>query len=208
MYEELAKDLKPFRNFDSVQLFLVKWGALTALIMGVAYMILPWEHNLLDRNEDMIFHVENFAWALLSISSGLALYFSSFPEKRTQVFNHISLFLVSGLFMLTFYHNGYSLSFSEAAGELDLWRGRCGFIILGLAALHTGAMVLWAKKGAAASPKLSGLWAALSASSMGCLLMQTVCDHQNSLHLIFWHFVPLAAICFVCSKFVSRKLSW
>ena len=208
MYEELAKDLRPFKTFDSVPLFLFKWAALSAVVLGVSLMILPWEHNLLDRNEDLIFHVENISWALLSLSSGLALYFRSFPDKRTDLFENISLFLITGLFGLTFYHNGYSFFLSEATNELDLWRGRCGFIILGLAALHTTALVFWAKKGASSSPRHSGLFAALSAAALGCLLMQTVCNHDNSLHLIIWHFVPLAGICYVCQRFVSSKLSW
>lgn len=208
MYEELAKDLRPFKTFDNVSMFLLKWAVLSAAVLGVSYLVLPWEHNLIDRNEDLIFHVENISWALLSLSSGLSLYFRSFPEKRTDAFDYISYFLITFLFALTFYHNGYTLSFSEAAGELDLWRGRCGFIILGLAGVHTSALVFWAKKGASSSPRHSGLFAALSAASLGCLLMQTVCNHDNSLHLIFWHFVPLAGLCFVCQKFVSRKLSW
>lgn len=206
--DDLVSEHGPIQTMERFPVYLLKWAALSFLILGVSYSLLPLNPKLPTISSDFIFQVETTLWFLVSICSGIALYFNSFPDNRVEYFGHASVFMLSMLFALTFYHNGYQITLLEAAGELSFFRGRCGFIITFLAAIHSAALVWWAKKGAPSSPNFSAFWAAVSASSLACLLMQVVCLHDNSLHLLIWHFFPLGTICFVIQKYVGRKLHW
>lgn len=206
--DDLVSEHKAFTPMEKFPVYLLKWAALSVLIFGISYFILPLKADLHVLNEDIIFHVENVLWILLSLSSGIALYDFSFPDNRRQFFAHASVFMISMLFALTFYHSGFDITLNEAVGEMSLWKGRCGFIITALAVAHSSVLVWWAKKGAPAAPTYSALWAAMSASALGCLLMQVVCLHDNALHLLIWHFFPLGLICFVTQKVLGRKLRW
>lgn len=205
---ELASELRPFRPMEKLPVFFLKWTALSLAVIGIAYAILPLKPDLGEVAKDSIFHVENVMWLLLSVTSGLAMYDSAFPDNRRQTFGYISVFTIAFLFSLTFYHNGYQISLHEAGEEMSLWKGRCGFIITILAILENGGLYWWAKNGASSIPNTTAFWAAMSSSALACLLMQVVCLHDNSLHLIIWHFLPLGAICFASQKILGKKLAW
>lgn len=206
--DDLVSEHRPIQKMEGLPVYLLKWAVLSLLVLGVSYAILPLNPELPTLSSESIFHLETTLWFLLSLFSGIALYFNSFPDNRLEYFGHASIFIFSMLFALTFYHNDFKITLLEATGELSFFKGRCGFIITFLATIHSAALVWWAKKGAPASPNFSAFWAAVSASSLGCLLMQVVCLHDNSLHLLIWHFFPLSMMCFVIQKYVGRKLHW
>lgn len=206
--DDLVSEHKTIQTIEKFPVYVLKWVGLSLLTLGASLSIFPLNPDLSTLTKDLVFHVELGLWFLLSLSSGIALYYNSFPDNRVKYFGYASVFLFSMLFALTFYHNGYQISLSEAVEEMSFYKGRCGFIITGFAGAQSAALVWWAKKGAPSSPNFSAFWAAVSASSLGCLLMHVVCYHDNSLHLLIWHFLPLGAICFVIQKFVGRKLRW
>ena len=198
LLKELASDLKPFTSIEPVTSFLIKWGIVTAGITFFSLLILPIRTRMSDHL------VEVFWWTTLSLSSALALYYQSFPQRTVQLpklIAGISLFAICILIL----KDGSGIQDQSILREMSLWRGRCGFIILALALIHTPFLFKWARNGASQSPALSGLWASLSSSALGCLLMQFVCLHENSLHLVLWHFFPLTIFCFL-GQLAGRKL--
>lgn len=201
-YSDAAKSLGISVSSIKVSIHrIMKWLALTLLISIFALNILPWNEL---RLESGLYFWENFLWFGLSLTSGMTFYYSAFPEKTPVLPQLLSVTLFVILLALVSSHSNET----PITEELNLWRGRCGFLITIIAMAQSVSMVMWAKKGAPRSPLMSGAWASLSASALGCLLMQVICLYDNSLHLIIWHFVPLILITFF-GAFIARKtLHW
>lgn len=186
---------------DSISRYTMKWLALSFLISIFALNILPWNEL---RLENSLYFWENFLWFGLSLISAVAFYYGSFPEKSPLWPQLLSAAVFLVLLSLVTAHSNET-PFTE---ELSLWRGRCGFLITMIAMAHSTGMIMWAKKGAPRSPRMAGAWASLSASALGCLLMQVICLYDNSLHLMVWHFLPLLLITFFGALIAQKTLRW
>ncbi len=205
---DLVGEHRPFRTMDKILPYLLKWAALSFLVFGIAYAFFPLNPNLSVIAKEPIFHLEILLWLALSLSSGLALYDYSFPDNRRQLYGYLSVYLFSTLLLLSFYHSGFAISLQDANEEMSLWKGRCGFIIFFLALIENFGMLWWAKRGASSTPRTAALWAALSSSALACLLMQIVCLHNTTFHLLIWHFIPLSLFCYLAQRIFAKKLAW
>lgn len=207
LIKNLANDLAPWKPIDSLPKFFMKWLVLSALFFGINALWMPFRLDFHDIVYDSHFIAENFLWVMLLITSAFGLYESSFPQNDTKPFKYVSGIILAFLIGLSF--KNHQVSFAEQLlPEMSLWRGRCGFIITFFAILETPFLVMWAKKGAPKSAGMTGAYAALSSASLGCLLMQVICDHHNSLHLILWHFLPLTLMCFGGFLVAKKVLRW
>ena len=207
LIKNLAKDIVPWKPVDSLPLFFTKWLILSALFFGLNALWMPWRLDFHAVVIDSAYLLENVLWLAVTCTGAFALYESSFPQNDTKIYKRLSIVLITLLMVLAF--KNHSASFSEQwHPEMSWWRGRCGIIISLFAVLETPFLVAWAKRGAPRSAGLSGIYAALTSASLGCLLMQIICDHHNSLHLILWHFIPLALTC-LGGYFTAKKfLHW
>lgn len=207
LIDSLAKDLTPWKKMDSLQLFSVKWLGFSFLLFSINYFWMPLRIDLPEMMKHDFFHVENIFWVILAITSSIALYKSSFPDNTDKKYSYIAYLSMAVLFALAF--RGDTQPLSELIPlEFELWRGGCGLIISFFTVLQTPVLGHWARKGAPVNPGMTGMWAALSASSVGCLLMQFICTHHTSAHLVLWHFIPLSITC-AGSYFLANKfLRW
>lgn len=205
--KDLAKNLAPWKPIDSLPQFFTKWLVLSVLFFGINALWMPFRLDFHAVVYDGHFIIENFLWVVLALTSAWALYESSFPQNDTKTYAYVSGMIFALLIALSF--KNHQASFAEQfMPEMSLWRGRCGFIITIFAIIETPFLVMWAKRGAPKSAGLSGAYAALTSASVGCLLMQLICDHHNSLHLILWHFFPLALMCLVGFGVAKKVLRW
>jgi hypothetical protein len=207
LIKDLAQDLKPWRPLDSLNLYTLKWFSISLLIFGICAWLMPWRLDFTTALESFMYHLENFLWVVIALGSAFALHESAFPESDTRPYKIICGISLAILMGLAFKEHSSDF-LTQWAPEMDLCRGRCGFIISGFAILETPFLVYWAKRGAPRSAGLSGLYAALSSASLGCLLMQMICMHHNSLHMILWHFLPLSMMCFIGFMTAKRFLRW
>lgn len=207
LIENLSSELKPWKKMDSLSLFSFKWLGFSFLLFGVNYFWMPLRFDLPEMMKNEFFHLENVFWVMLAVTSSFALYKSSFPDNTDKKFSYIAFLSMIVLFGLSY--NGDTKPLSELMPlEFELWRGGCGLIISFFAILQTPVLGRWAKKGAPAKPGMTGMWASLSSASVGCLLMQFICTHHTSAHLLLWHFIPLSITC-AGSYFLANKfLRW
>ena len=206
--DEMVREHRPFSPMEKFPVYLFKWAGLSLLVLGIFFAVLPTKPDLAEFLPMTMFEVENFLWIALSLCCGIALYDYSFPDNKRQTFAVWATAIFFLLLSLSLFHSHSGDLLHEATQEMGLWRGRCGFIILAFAVIHTGFLSLWARRGASASPRLAALWAAGSASALGCFLMQFICLYENSLHLLIWHFLPLGGICFLAQLLIGKKLRW
>jgi hypothetical protein len=206
---ELTKTLKPFHTMDSFKVFIGKWFFISALIVLIANRTLPVRDDFSSIAYDWGFEAENALWILISFLSAVLFYFSTFPEKSNAKYLRIpTYFAMGGLFLLVFSRFDFQNPVQEIHTEMDVWRGGCGLFILIIAYLQSLFMVFWARKSAPSNPYATGIWAALSCSAVGCLLMQIVCARDSSAHIVLWHFVPMTIITLGGGLAARKILRW
>lgn len=205
--KELAMDLRSWRPIETLPMFMAKWIAWGALISAVSFVILPVRADFQEVITDFRYNLENVLWLLLASMSAAMLHLSSFPEKRSSKLKIPLLMVLIGLVALLGQHPG-QMNQDHFHYEMQMWRGVCGLIILIMSLLHSVFLTLWTRRAAPRLPAMTGLWAALSAGSLGCLLMQAVCAHSSAAHLLVWHFVPLTFTSFLGSLAARQLLRW
>lgn len=203
----LAASHEAFKPQESLASFVMKLLIVISLIILLVYMTLPFRSDLGLKLESFFFNFESALWLILNLATGCAVYFSSYPEGVRRGFQYFCWMLLATLFMVMLYHPWpQDMSLTQILmSEMDLWKGRCGFLIIGLSLLHSLFLFYWAKSGAPATPALTGVFAGLCAASLGCFLMQAVCVHDHATHLVIWHFVPLFLLT-LGGQLLGRKL--
>jgi hypothetical protein len=209
--KELAATLeRPTVSMETLPQFLLKFFLLSVGISVLVYLVLPVRENIGDKTETFFYLLENLLWLSLCGISAIALYFRSFPETNDSFLPGMVGVLLLTLVILavtqhTFVVSDLPHAFSE---EMSLWKGRCGIIIVTITSLQSLFLFRWAKKGASSAPALSGILASTSSAGLGCFLMQFVCAHDQSLHLLLWHFLPVFAVAYAGQKIGQKVLRW
>lgn len=203
----LTNDHKGWASVDSKNIFLLKWSGLFIVFFFGNLAWMPWRESVGSDFGRLMFNLENLAWAGLTLSSAIALYESIFPERGLSSAGKIALTLIGVIFLETIFFRE-AVPVDHWIAETTIIKGRCGIIISLFAILQTPLFVAWAKRGAPRNAGLTGVFAALSSSSMAALLMQIVCVEDNSFHVMFWHFLPLSLSCYGAHIIASKLLRW
>ena len=182
--------------------FLLKWSITNLIILFPVVFLLPWRENLMEAATALRFFLDNLMWLTLASVSAAIFYESLYPEVKLRGWNTLILVI---LILLVLSASIFSEHNGTIMQEMDLYRGRCGFIIMILSIIQTPLFFSFGRKGASSVPGMTGVYAALSSASFACLLMQLICAHDNSFHLLIWHFVPIIILSFL-SFYTARKL--
>src|SRR5690606_25086698 len=135
-------------------------------------------------------------WAVVALGGFVAFYNSAFPQRSLPSAERMALGALAVIGAFQVYYVNYAEFMNEFTQEFSFIRGGCGVIISAMAIGYWWVLHRWAKKGAPREPARTGLWASLSASASGCLLMQAMCWNEGTLHIALWHFLPLALSCY------------
>jgi hypothetical protein len=209
LIKNLAADLKPFKSVERLSPFLMKRLLPVLVLFVVMAFVMASKNNVLAmRWSDSLFFFENTIWVMLTFGSFAAFYFSAFPQAQIKLADRLIFSGILGLFLLQLLQVNYSNAYQEFILELNPFRGGCGLVISAMAIGYWWGLQKWASNSAPRSPRMAGLWASLSASAAGCLLMQAVCFHEGSLHLLMWHFLPLALSCYFGPLAAKTFLRW
>lgn len=203
--KNLSAKAEPFQSFDSLLIFLMKWVSFTIVFFGVSAYLLPFREGFAGHAVHPLFILNSILWLMTSVVGACAFYFSLFPESHETRYQKLSisffaLLTIILLPQLDFFH--LTVDFEH---ELDLWIGRCGFLITAYAVVQATVMTLWAHRAAPQKPGHVVAWAAFSSASLGCLLMQAICFHDTPIHLLTWHFVPVVLLTYI-GQLISRKI--
>lgn len=206
--QALAQSHRAFDALDDGKSFAAKCVLHTLGLLALAWLVLPVRADFSSAFSHLTFHTENTGWVIVWVGSLVGFYRSSFPTGHGRVVGVVvfsTLAVLAALSLTQFDPAGAAHEFS---GELDLYRGRCGFIIAGVSVVYATLLGSWARHAAPMKPHITGFYAALGTSAFGCLLMQVVCSYHNPLHMLLWHFVPTALMCFAGQVAGARWLRW
>jgi hypothetical protein len=193
-----VSDSEPIYEGDTLPVFLLKWFTCSALFTLVSLYLMPIRFDLSEQLSDPLFYAEALFWFMSSLLLAVYVYESSIPGalKRIRRFWAFApLMMTVVLVVLRGPIHGIQGIREETLAEMDLYRGRCGPIITGTGLLAAGIFYFWARKSAASvQPRFAAFAVALSAGSLASFIMEFICPHENVMHLIIWHFLPLVLL--------------
>ena len=204
----LKADLKPVRRPDTESTYLLKWGIGAGVAVLIWLLILPTRADMAEKFSDKRFLFTTLAWLGLTLSTALVVYRLRLPGLSTRFAKRVSWALLAILFIDVMYNFSFSGLHQELVGEMSLNRGRCGPLIVVMAISWASALFYWVKQGAPTRPGATGSWIAFSAGALAALAMQFVCDHENSMHIVIWHFLPTLLLATVGLAIGRRLLRW
>lgn len=185
------------------------WIAGTGAVAILAFWILPFRADLNTRFFSPSFAAETLLSFLAFGLSTAVAYRSVLPGSlsRREVLGAWVPPLV--LLALALVRLSPAAAAAEWAGEMSLYRGRCGFVIFTIGALESGLLLFLARRGAPTRLALTSAWIAIAAGSLGLFVTQFfVCAYENALHLLLWHFVPVFLLMAVVLPAGRRGLRW
>ncbi len=208
MISKLSGDLKPVESADSSGRFFVKWALASLLIVTAWLTLLPARPELTRHFSQFSYVLESALWLALSAISAFIVYRGRIPSLTAHKEIRWAQLAIAVL--------GISLIAREASwnlgtqmiAEMDWYRGRCGSLIMVMALTWSGFLFTWARKGAPTRPMATGGWVAFSAGCLASFAMQVVCTHENPLHEVVWHVVPVALLAVLGMSLGRRYLRW
>jgi hypothetical protein len=213
LIHELAQDLwRPSETKKWPAQFWISWGAWFVLY-GIAtyFCSLMWPqiaHLQTQLLSNASFEIVVGLWLLASLAFAHATYESAFPIWSGRSTKKIALALMAALVLWAFASWSPSQFQSELAGELRADRGSCGRFVMIMGVFSTAWMFFVMRRAAPTKLLQAGAWAAASSASVGLLYMHLVCPYENTLHLLIWHFLPLAGLSFAGSITAKKALAW
>ena len=174
------------------------------------------EVSLLPLREDWFesvfgspfFWIETLLWGLLAVGCSYGFLRSVIPGQNQRI-EKIGVVTVGLLLFgeLLFRGTPFSLG-APPLTELDLWRGRCGGIILLTGFFGCTLLVAIGHRAVPTRLRESGAWAGGAAGAFGALQMQVVCGHENALHVFLWHVIPAVSLTLIGTWVGKRALRW
>lgn len=213
LVRRLSEEARPMRVVPSLGRFMAVWAIACTLFFAPALWLAPTRWDMGYRVAEPVFWVETGLWVLAAAACAAAVYRGSIPgmvatvaaRRRERLWTGLPIAAAIGIWASRL---GSDHWLRECSDEMSLWRGRCGFIIFALG-LAVGTLYFrWARRAAPVHPASTGVWAALSAGSLGAFSMQLICAHDNGLHLWIWHVVPMALLAGLGAVLGEKHLRW
>ncbi len=194
LIKDLAQKLDPAHDVHFYRTTLLVWLTGTLGLVGLFFFLIPFRGDVEHCLTSPSFNIEVLLSFSLFLVATYVAYHSSVPSLLNQWEQWAGAILLAMLVVVTITKISFQDLPSEFWGEMDLFRGRCGPILLILAALECTMGLALARRAAPVRPALTGAWVAVSAGALGLLATQLICDHENFLHLVVWHGLPFGLI--------------
>jgi hypothetical protein len=213
----LSRDLKPTTSLHGLAGFLLRWVGSAVLVVFAFGLLLPMSADLDGAKAEMFlsrsFQLEEFLWLALTVLSATIVYRSRIPSLKTDAqigaaIGVAALLVTTVILRSTDQWASWNSFFSEARQEMSLYRGRCGFVIAMIGFAWSAILGYFNSNGAPTQPGKMGLWVAVSSGSIVSFAMPVVCAHENSLHILLWHCLPVALLAGLGFLAGRKLLAW
>jgi hypothetical protein len=180
-----------------------RWAVAALLLFGGIATTLPVRPDWAEHRQSLLFRLETLLWVFAVFAATAIVYQSGIPSRLKSRTLRLGLIPFAALMGLALARGGF-----EFEREWDLYRGRCGPLIMVIGVAMAVPLILWARSAAVTRLRVTAAWIALAAGSAGGLAMQFVCGHDEAVHLLVWHFMPVAAMTWVSVGLSKKYLSW
>ncbi len=203
---QLSTEAKPTVAFMPVKSWLL-WSLAPMTVMILRFFLWQTQSPNLTKNFDLAFLQETI---LLGLLFGLVPYLTfkqSVPGFKNSKLMFLTGFLFSGWIILLILRatradmaDTQSAHFSEGLA--------CSYEILQMALVPLAVLFFILRRGASVHPLRSGIMAATSATMMGTLVLQVICQSPSPVHILAYHVGAVLAISLLGAFLGLRILRW
>jgi hypothetical protein len=208
LIKNLSTELRPAETKLFYATSFAAWLIGTFGILALSFYFLPFREDLLPRFHSIFFVTETALCFALFLVAVLVAYRSSIPSLFQLKDSRVGWAILALLGVMVASRVSVADIRAEFLGEMSFYRGRCGPIMLILGTLDTVLLMALARRGAPIQPRVTGLWIALASGALGLLVMQFICDHENFLHMLLWHALPMGFLMAAGAAIGQRVLRW
>lgn len=189
LIHELAAKGQPVRRIAHPVISLLRWMLVAVVCLGVGILALGPRPDL----EAAFQNPTSLVVGLLTLALGASAAFSAFtmsvPGMDRRWLRAVPAVILSlGIVVLAF----SAVAVENPHAGLGIV---CVARIFALAALPNALLLTMLRKSAALHAGTAGVFATLSAAALGTFGVQLVCVHDDPLHILVWHFVPMMFLC-------------
>ncbi len=204
LIKNLSLELKPFES-ESARTgvaFMAKWVAGSTALMILALATFSLRSDAMARLAEPRFVIESLMWLSATVVSAVIVLRSAIPgllRKRDLMLGVVFVAIVGALISQRFFQADYAP---------DYYRGTCGAVALIIGFLSGLFFTAWLKPLAPTRLELTGTWMAISSGCLGGFIMQFSCPHDNPMHVLIWHGIPVAILSVAGMLLGRRALRW
>lgn len=198
----LGQDKRPVNRLPPPLLRFTRWLIIAGIVVGGATAYF----GLRGDWREMLFMPRYFlqlaATLGLALFSGLSAMILSHPGKRPRLLLLLSLFtLITWIAIIGhFAYHGPDKSAPIGLG--------CAKNIVYIGLIPGGLLFAMMKRGAVLNAVIAGTLAILSSAALAAAGVQLMCPHNEPLHDLFWHFLPVLAFALFGGLLGWRALRW
>lgn len=208
LIKQLSGNLAPTPKNSSWPVSFLAWFMAPAIVLFAAFYFLPLRADLGSRSLSILFQAQTVLCIAMFVAALLVARRSAIPGALSSRDEKIGWAILAVMAVVLASQVSLTDLRAEFWGEMDFYRGRCGPILLIIGTLDAALAAFVARKAASTRPGLTGVWIALSAAALGLIVTQFICDHENFLHVVIWHFTPVAILVGVGVALGRRVFKW
>ncbi len=205
----LARDTKPARRLQRPSVRFAVWAAVSLVIVLAWVLVLGSRPDLSPKLGDLRFLTESLLLLAGGVVAALVSLVVSIPDSdRKPALKFSALFPMVGWFTLLLAVLIHGLMHGEAnalSAGLGIGCIRDILLIGGGPALFLFYLV---RRASPTEPALTGALVLISMACIGALGTQFLCKNDRALHLMVWHFLPIAILALTGIPLGRRFLRW
>jgi hypothetical protein len=203
LIHELSARVRPVRRIDHPVVGLLRWAALSAVCVAGGFIVFGVRPDLGSAVQNPTFLLRAALAILLGGASTLSALLASVPGMDRPWCRAIPA-LMAALSAAVF----ITVLLSGNAGVAGLGV-TCVERILAFSLVPSALVFRAVRRGAPLAAGWVGTLAAVSALAPGAFAIQFICRHDDPLHILIWHYIPVAIAASVGAVLGRRRLtSW
>ena len=188
LIKRLSVSVKPVQRLEAPLLRFARWVAVAIFSLGTGIFLFGVREDVPQSLMRMGFSAQAFALMLLALLSALSAFLLSVPDRKLIVVSLIPPATL-GFWLLAIMYSIFTSG--HLSGGLGL---TCVRDIIALALLPGAFLFFMLKQAAPLEPSRVGVFSMLSVAGLGALATQFICRNDDPLHILLWHFLPVAVL--------------
>ena len=206
--KKLAEEVEAIDKIKSPLYYASLWIATSTTYVLLFIFFIGLREDVLFKLQEPLFVFEIFIVLIAIIMSAVSSYILSVPDCYNKKWlTYLSLLPLVALTIYLFYGIA-SGDVNKMTVKMDHNSYMCA-VDMGLYSIFPVAvMVFFLRKAATTNYYLCGFMASLAAVNISYLTLRLIEGNDESMHLLFWHYLPMLAIVTVVVMLSKKFLKW
>lgn len=203
---QLQEEAKPKTAFRPLKSWMF-WSMVPVTVMILRFFLWQKQSPDLTKNFDSYFFQESLLLVLLFFLVPFLTFKQSIPGFRNTKLTLLTAALFAGWILLLI-SRATTPDLQETQSVLFLKGIACSYEIFLMSLIPLAVIFFILKRGASVHPLRSGIMAAASATMMGTLVLQVLCQSSSSVHILAFHFGAILLVSMIGAFSGTFFLRW